>query len=165
MSEDRTKIKVFTNPLTETMKGITYQKNIEFEVPYMSRVAENLWQGGCAPGLILPSHINVLISLYPWERYTILHDMRLEMYYRMHDDPMQDLSQVDTLAEIVNTWRAKGRQVLVHCQAGLNRSSVVVARALMMEGMSADEAINLLRDKRSPACLCNQGFEDWLRSL
>jgi hypothetical protein len=29
--------------------------------------------------------------------------------------------------------------------------------------MSADEAITLIREKRSPPCLCNPAFERWLR--
>jgi protein-tyrosine phosphatase len=51
-----------------------------------------------------------------------------------------------------------------NCQAGLNRSSLVVASALMLEGASAAEAIRLIREKRSSACLCNPAFEGWLRS-
>jgi protein-tyrosine phosphatase len=52
---------------------------------------------------------------------------------------------------------------LVHCQAGLNRSGVVVAYALMLNGMSAAEAIARIRERRSPAVLCNPQFERWLR--
>jgi protein-tyrosine phosphatase len=55
--------------------------------------------------------------------------------------------------------------VLVHCQAGLNRSGVVVARALMADGMSAVEAVSLIRERRSPACLCNPAFERWLSTV
>jgi hypothetical protein len=62
------------------------------------------------------------------------------------------------------TARRKTGPCLVHCQAGLNRSSLVVARVLMLEGATADEAIGLLREKRSPACLCNPAFEEWLRA-
>jgi protein-tyrosine phosphatase len=83
----------------------------------------------------------------------------------MHDDPTASLDELDDIAKQVNKWRERG-QVLVHCQAGLNRSSLVVVRALMLApGMSAKEAIALLREKRSTACLCNKGFEDYLLSL
>ena len=54
------------------------------------------------------------------------------------------------------------RPVLVHCQAGLNRSSLVAARALMFEGRPAVDAIAVVRKRRSPACLCNQAFEEYL---
>jgi len=51
----------------------------------------------------------------------------------------------------------------VHCQVGLNRSSLVAARALVLSG-EADPAgaVALLRARRSPACLCNETFESWL---
>ena len=54
---------------------------------------------------------------------------------------------------------------LVHCQAGLNRSGLVAARALMLlDGRSAAQAINDVR-RRSPVCLCNETFTNWLRGF
>jgi protein-tyrosine phosphatase len=53
----------------------------------------------------------------------------------------------------------------VHCQAGLNRSSLVIARALILSGMPSVAAIALIREKRSPACLSNPSFERWLRQF
>jgi protein-tyrosine phosphatase len=50
----------------------------------------------------------------------------------------------------------------VHCQAGLNRSGLITARALMLRGMSATDAIQLLRKRRDPAVLCNAVFANWL---
>ncbi len=50
----------------------------------------------------------------------------------------------------------------MHCQAGINRSGLVTALALVEEGMKAVDAIALLRAKRSPAVLCNRAFEQWL---
>lgn len=164
MNGDHTRIDLITDPLKKRMVGRTLHGGVDFDVPYMTQIADNLWQGGCEQGLVLPSHINYLVSLYPWERYQINHKMRAELYVRMYDDPAQSLEQIDDIALQVHKWRQKG-QVLVHCQAGLNRSSVVVVRALMFAGMGVDEAINLVREKRSPACLCNAGFENWLRSM
>lgn len=161
---DHTKIPIEFNPQVKRMVGQTLHGGINFDVPFITKVADNLWQGGCTDGLVLPSHINYIVSLYPWERYTINHKMRGELYIRMYDDPNQATDQIDDLALQVNKWREKG-QVLVHCQAGLNRSSLVVARALMFTGMSALQAIDHLRENRSPACLCNKGFESWLLSI
>jgi protein-tyrosine phosphatase len=50
----------------------------------------------------------------------------------------------------------------VHCQAGLNRSGLVTALALILNGMSPERAIGLLRQKRTPLVLCNGAFEAWL---
>jgi protein-tyrosine phosphatase len=59
-------------------------------------------------------------------------------------------------------WQA-GDQVLIRCQAGLNRSGLVTALVLMIDGYTADEAIDLIRDRRSPDALFNTDFVRWLR--
>lgn len=65
------------------------------------------------------------------------------------------------LAEHVLAHARQG-PTLVHCQAGLNRSGLVAALALILDGMLPAAAIDLLRQHRSPAVLCNPAFERWL---
>lgn len=158
---DHTKIPIEFNPLSQRMTGMTMHGSIEFDVPFMTEIDTNLWQGGCKNGLILPTHINYIVSLYPWERYRIFHKTRGELYVRMYDSPEQSLSQVEDIAQQVFKWAQDGA-VLVHCQAGLNRSSLVVARVLQLRGMSGASAINKIRQLRSPACLCNAAFESFI---
>ena len=93
----------------------------------------------------------------------IQHDLDSVLLVRMYDSEDQTFEQIEELARWVNLCRTTG-PMLVHCQAGLNRSSLVAARALMLDGMSADDAIRIVREKRSPACLCNKAFEDYLRT-
>ena len=162
MTEDPTKIDIAFDPTVQRMTGITVHGSIPFDVPFISEIAPNLWQGGCQNGLVLPPFMKHLVSLYPWEAYEIRHKIHSGLAILMYDSIDQEFSQVDAIAAWVNACRADG-PTLVHCQAGLNRSSLVAARALMMEGMTADEAIKLLREKRSSACLCNPSFERWLR--
>lgn len=64
-------------------------------------------------------------------------------------------------AAVVEMWRRHGR-TLIHCSAGLNRSSVVTAMTLVELGLSRAEAIRLIREKRDPFCLCNRTFERWV---
>ena len=161
---DPTRIDIKFNPQIQRMVGVAYHGNTPFDVPFMSELDARLWQGGCQNGLILPKFIDVVVSLYPWEKYTIYHDAeRIEV--TMYDSIDQTFEQVDDIARMVNRYRDDGKNVLVHCQAGLNRSSLVAARALMLDGKSADTAINLIREKRSEACLCNPAFEAYLRNL
>lgn len=163
MSTDPTAIDIQFDPTQQRMVGVATHGMTPFDVPFISELAPNLWQGGCQQGLILPEFIDYVVSLYPWEKYTINHGAeRTEI--TMYDSLDQATHQVDEIAAKVNELRKKG-VVLVHCQAGLNRSSLIATRALMLEGMSADEAIKLVRAKRSPACLCNPAFEAYLRSL
>jgi dual specificity protein phosphatase-like protein len=85
--------------------------------------------------------------------------------------PMDDEDDVDPhvrqLASFVAALVTSGRRVLVHCTEGLNRSGVVVARALMEMGKTANEAIELVRRTRGPSvdgfqALNNPAFVDWL---
>lgn len=152
------------------MRGIAWHGNTPFDVPYISEIADNLWQGGCEDGLILPRHIKHVVSLYPWERYTAKHRLESELYVRMYDSTDQGYEQVNQLARWINLCRQSG-PVLVHCQAGLNRSSLVAAAALYLEHLddeveawSGDQIVNHLRAKRSLAVLCNPAFEDEVRS-
>lgn len=66
------------------------------------------------------------------------------------------------LAQWAHSKWTSGKKVNVRCQAGLNRSGLVMALILMINGMSADEAINTLRAKRSDYALCNGEYEHWL---
>ena len=134
-----------------------------FSVPYISEIESGLWQGGVSPSLVLPSCISHVVSVYPWESYQVHHDLKSNLQFIAEDSVSQDLSQFADLARWVNAARKTG-DVLVHCAAGLNRSSVVTALSLMMlHDMTATEAIALLRKKRSPECLHNPAFEAWVR--
>lgn len=150
------------DPRQIRLTGWTAHGNHRIDVPFISEIANNLWQGGCQDGLVLPSPIKHLLSLYRWEKYTVNHRLRTSHEVTMHDSVDQNLGEIDRWARWVNARRKTGA-VLVHCQAGLNRSGLVVARALMLEGWTATEAIRLVRGKRSAACLCNPTFEKWLR--
>jgi len=158
---DPTAFEIDFDPLVQRMSGVAIHGNVPFDVPFISELDDNLWQGGCEYGLILPTHIQHLLSLYPWEKYTIEHEMLSEKYVEMYDSESQAFDQVIELAREVNENRKTG-PVLVHCQAGLNRSSLVAATALVLDGVPARDAVAQIRDRRSPACLCNPSFENWL---
>ena len=162
MRVDPTRVTLRLDPREARMEGITMHGGVAFDVPYMSEIVPGLWQGGCATGLVMPHFVQHHISLYPWEEYVVEHDLESQLQVEMYDSVAQGMDQVEVIAQWVDNCRQRG-VVLVNCQAGLNRSSLVVARALMLEGMTADAAIGLLRARRSPACLCNPAFEAWLR--
>lgn len=159
--DDPTRIDISFDPTQQRMVGRAYHGNTPFDVPYISQITDDLWTGGCTDGLVLPDEIAHVVSLYPWERYTVRHEVRSVLSVVMYDSEDQGFAQVDAIASWVNVCRQDG-PTLVHCQAGLNRSGLVAARALTLGGMSGAEAVALLRSKRSPAVLCNRSFEDWL---
>lgn len=107
-----------------------------------------------------------ILNLYPWAKYVVPDDVTYEEVELYDSADLPDKAQIDTLALGVGLAVKVGIKVLVHCQAGLNRSSLVVARALMLGwDMTADQAIDHVRGSRSPVCLCNETFENWLRAL
>lgn len=165
MSVDPTAIDISVDPVQQRMTGWTVHGSMKFDVPFMSEIADNLWQGGCKNGLVLPPFIRSLVSLYPWESYTAHHSLDSALFVQMFDSPAQGTEQVLDIAAWVNSCRRKG-PVLVHCQGGLNRSSLVVGAALVLaDEMTGPEAVAHLREVRSPAVLCNPAFEKWVREL
>ena len=151
-----------TDPFTRRMAAVATHGNTPFNVPFISHIVGNLYQGGCTNGLVLPEQFKTVISLYKWERYTINHEDVHRTEVRMYDDNSEpDYEQVLDLARTVRMG-CKDGPTLVHCQAGLNRSSLIAGAAMILDGYSPEQAIYLLRKQRSPAVLCNKTFEKWL---
>ena len=130
-------------------------------MPFVSQIDGNLWQGGCEDGLILPDFFRHVVSLYPWESYTIEHEISSVLQIAMLDSLDQEFDRLDAIAHWVRSCLEDG-PTLVHCQAGLNRSSLVAARVLMLGGLDSAAAIAKVRASRSPACLCIGPFVHWL---
>ncbi len=68
---------------------------------------------------------------------------------------------LDLVAEAVQTVIAAhvaGHRCLIRCQAGLNRSALVVALVLVNYGWAPADAIRAIRDARSRWALCNESF-------
>jgi protein-tyrosine phosphatase len=161
---DPTAIDIRFDPTAQRMSGVALHGNTPFDVPFISQIEGNLWQGGCEDSLVLPTFIEHVISLYPWERYRLTRPLKSMLAVTMYDRDDQAMDQVDSIARWTAACVLDG-PTLVHCQAGLNRSGVIAARVLMLGGATADKAIALIRARRSPACLCNSAFEQWLRSI
>lgn len=87
-----------------------------------------------------------------------------EMRFGFYDHDMKDFNTDDLYDLVViahRQWKS-GNRVLIRCQAGLNRSGLVMALVLIREGYTAAEAIHLIRSQRGQAALCNRTFEQWL---
>jgi protein-tyrosine phosphatase len=165
MTADPTAFPIQFDPREQRMRGTAIHGNTPFDVPFVSKITDNLWQGGCENGLVLPSEVVHVVSLYPWEAYKVCHELQSHLSVRLYDDLAgPDREQMMALARWINVCRKTG-VTLVHCQAGLNRSGLLAGLALVLEGRSPIDAVALLRSTRSPAVLCNPVFEDWLLSF
>ncbi len=66
------------------------------------------------------------------------------------------------MARFISGLMDAGYRVLVHCNQGLNRASLVTGRTLIERGMAPRDAVDLLRERRSPDVLFNERFREWL---
>lgn len=133
------------------------------EIPRISHIAGNIYQGGVLFGSpTLPARFSHVVNLFGVGWFREARVPTTSMVVDMADSDEQDMGGIDMLARWV-VYAAQDAPVLVHCQAGLNRSGAVVARALMMAyGLEAQQAIDTVRQRRSPAALCNEMFVRWL---
>lgn len=130
-----------------------------FSMPLITEILPGLWQGGCIDGLKLAEDFDLVISLYPWQQFKLGPNTSIVSQEAYDAD---DVPDVENLVHTAFTAWKDGKKVLIHCQAGLNRSGLVAAQVLTRDGYSPADAIALLREKRSPVVLCNQAFENWL---
>lgn len=144
------------------IEGYAVHGSAEFSVPLISHISGNLFVGGCIDKVPLPLNIEHVVSLYQGESYRMSVDVRSTLSVKLFDSldlPPEQL--LWAIAAHAHRMCALG-PTLVHCQAGLNRSNLIAALALILHGMTGADAIDLLRAKRSPAVLCNESFEAFI---
>jgi len=138
-----------------------------------SMIAPNLFQGGTddldvihlaqtntRPRVDLP--FDAIVTMYAWARPA---DWNVQEFrYGVPDASISDID-LNRLRQAVefgyDRWKA-GDRVLVRCQAGLNRSGLVLALILIKDGLTPQEAINRIRENRGSDALFNADFHDWL---
>ena len=162
MSDDFTKHRITGWVPYAEARGI----DPRLDVPLITHVEGNLWQGGCPDygHVSLPEGFDYVLSLYPWGKYDMPTGCERDEV-RMYDSLDQGFDQVDELARGIKQRLDRGQTVLIHCQAGLNRSGLLTARVLTLMGKTAAEALALLRKQRSHLVVCNEAFEEWLLAL
>ena len=154
--------KAFTGLYINRLGGYASIDNLDL----VSHIKDNLYVGGCVQDTNVEGYFRHIFSMYPWERYafdalkTELHEFKM---YDSHDG--LDIDTVETVSDAVVEALGDGGNVLVHCQAGINRSNLVASRVLMKRyDMSSTDAIALLEEKRHPLILSNQVFKDYVLS-
>ena len=136
-------------------------------------ILPNLFQGGTddLDVIHLPQLRNVqrndlpfdaIVTMYAWARPADWHVQ--EFRYGVPDASISDFD-LNRLRQAVEfgyeRWKC-GDRVLVRCQAGLNRSGLVTALLLIRDGLTASEAIALIRNQRGEDALFNEDFSRWL---
>jgi len=86
----------------------------------------------------------------------------LYIYYPIEDMPeLPDLEKLLTIAHMGAQLVNRGYKLLAHCGMGHNRSALVAGLILRYLGMSGDEVVSLLRERRQGA-LYNKAFADYV---
>lgn len=153
----------FTDHHIEGYAAAAYERGLpsHFAVPLISHIEGNLYMGGCEDGVPLHDDFDLVVSMYMWEKFRLgPNTERVE--FKAYDSEHVPLTPALDAALLAYNALAEGKKVLIHCQAGLNRSGLVAALVLMKQGRSAREAIDLLRERRCDLVLCNLAFETYL---
>jgi hypothetical protein len=108
------------------------------------------------------SMFDVLIDVGGRDRWEGEPDPR----YRFHpldDVPfIVDAEMIHTVGERIASLVSEGKHVAVNCLSGVNRSGLLVARALVALDYTPQEAIEAVREARGPMALSNQHFVRFL---
>lgn len=93
-----------------------------------------------------------------------LPNQLLYIYFPFEDRELPDLQKLHELARLGATLVQSGYRVLSHCGMGHNRSALLAGVILTYLGMSGEEAVELIRQKRQGA-LYNKTYASYLETL
>jgi protein-tyrosine phosphatase len=85
----------------------------------------------------------------------------LYVYLPIQDGELPDLDRLHAVARLAAELVRRGDRVLAHCGIGLNRSALMVALILRYLGVSGEQAVARLRERR-PGALYNDVFANFL---
>ena len=88
----------------------------------------------------------------------------LYVYFPIYDEDLPDAAKLHAVAHLGASLVKSGHRVLSHCGMGFNRSALVAGLILMHMGLSGEETVQILRQKR-PGALFNERFAEYLASL
>ena len=110
----------------------------------------------------LEGRFDAVVTLFAWAQPC---DWGVEeLRYGFYDahPRLADMSRVVRVARWAYERWSDGDQVLIRCQAGLNRSGLITALVLMLAGWTPQAAISQMRRERAEVALVNDDFVDWL---
>ena len=123
------------------------------------------------PGLFVGAHpepedpfdlgANVVVCLASGTSVGEVPRNGLLIHWPIKDEPVPDPETLRGVADLIVRCLGSGASVYLHCQAGMNRSVLVGALVLMHQGMTAEEAIERVRERRHGSL--SDEYADWLR--
>lgn len=156
-----------------------YSEFLKGNTKLWNEILPGLWQGGTddldllgdyiAGGRIEPfitkKEFDAVVTMY---QYANPVDWLVKEYrFCIYDSNIEhfDLEDLFNTAKWAhNEWK-NGKRVLIRCQAGLNRSGLVMALVLIREGYKPEHAIQLIRSRRNSQALFNNQFVKFLMNI
>ena len=136
----------------------------------MHKIDNNLYLGGlmAANNLSLLNQAGITSIVQALSKNTPMTKHQGMKYHTLDIDDLPNANIVRFVPEAIKFIDRElmcGKVVLIHCAAGISRSSsIAVAYFMVKYNIGFDEA--LARVKRGRGCACpNQGFENQLRSM
>ena len=84
-------------------------------------------------------------------------------FHPLDDVPyIVDAEMIHTVGERIASLVRDGKHVAVNCMSGVNRSGLLIGRALVSLGYTPEQAIEAVRSARGPMALSNQHFVRFL---
>lgn len=126
-----------------TIRGSTVASQLDAD-----EVAPGLWVGRTPPDGTKLRGIDMVV-LAAIELQPVLVGVRtLRCPLDDHEPTPTEAKRAWKCAEEVVRLRQRGQKVLVACHLGVNRSAWIAAMVLMQEGMTAQQAIQRIRQRR-----------------
>lgn len=111
---------------------------------------------------ITKQDFDTVVTLHAWSNPVDWHVREFRQHFEDGSITEFNESELKFLVDFVNYELDAGKNVLIRCLSGLNRSGLLTTMVLMSRGYSALETINHLRKTRSTLVLCNKEYENWL---
>ena len=129
-------------------------------------VVPKLWQGGRHAARIVDFDppLEVVVNLTPLGKTVSVDYSGLYLEWPIEDGGVPCEKNLHALVALLAELYEADKTILVHCQAGLNRSGLVVALVLVALNWTADAAIEQIRATRDEYALCNEEFEQYIRA-
>ena len=105
---------------------------------------------------------DVLIDVGGRDRWEGAPDPRYS-FHPLDDAPyIADAEMIHTVGERIASLVREGKHVAVNCLSGVNRSGLLVGRALVALGYTPETAVDAVRAARGPMALSNKHFVRFL---
>lgn len=132
----------------------------------LAKISEGLWVSSRpTAAMVAECGADVIVScVRKGPDPSIVASMAHYSQYLIPDGKFIDREKFRAAVMDVECWLAEGHTVLVHCNAGRNRSCTVAALVLVRRGMPGYQALGHVRSCRPRAVGSNAVFEEWLMS-